>query len=276
MAAVTWRGARIPSSQLPAHKIMPLTLIPPHPRTPLPSPAGLHRGPLRPQVRHEHAGPGAGRALGGEGAGRRREEVARISSPCRPHPLTVAAHAAPPDRPRAWQGKGTAVFYLELIADLLHLFVYSTFFAIVFMNYGLPLHLVGPHTPQPAARSPQPDRGPAESPKGSWRSLAARETHSPHPPCPRCLPCRRRCATCTPPSATSATACTTSCASAWCGAVAGRFSSCWLLYRTAESNATRRPHSPTRALSSAGASTRPAQQAAPGRAAKQRHAQPAP
>lgn len=39
-------------------------------------------------------------------------------------------------------GQGTAVFYLELIADLLHLFVYSTFFAIVFMHYGLPLHLV--------------------------------------------------------------------------------------------------------------------------------------
>ncbi len=34
------------------------------------------------------------------------------------------------------------MFYLELIADLLHLFVYSTFFAIVFMHYGLPLHLV--------------------------------------------------------------------------------------------------------------------------------------
>ncbi|KAG2482343.1 hypothetical protein HYH03_018731 [Edaphochlamys debaryana] len=41
-----------------------------------------------------------------------------------------------------WTGKGTAVFYLELIADLLHLFVYATFFAIVFMHYGLPLHLV--------------------------------------------------------------------------------------------------------------------------------------
>ncbi|KXZ43452.1 hypothetical protein GPECTOR_90g539 [Gonium pectorale] len=41
-----------------------------------------------------------------------------------------------------WAGKGAAVFYLELISDLLHLFVYTTFFAIVFMHYGLPLHLV--------------------------------------------------------------------------------------------------------------------------------------
>ncbi|GFR51085.1 hypothetical protein Agub_g13411 [Astrephomene gubernaculifera] len=41
-----------------------------------------------------------------------------------------------------WTAKGTAVFYLELIADLLHLFVYSTFFVIVFSHYGLPLHLV--------------------------------------------------------------------------------------------------------------------------------------
>ncbi|GLI63659.1 hypothetical protein VaNZ11_006696 [Volvox africanus] len=41
-----------------------------------------------------------------------------------------------------WTGKGTAVFYLELLADFVHLFVYGTFFAIVFMHYGLPLHLV--------------------------------------------------------------------------------------------------------------------------------------
>jgi E3 ubiquitin-protein ligase synoviolin len=34
------------------------------------------------------------------------------------------------------------VFYLELITDLLHLFVYVVFFVIVFTNYGLPLHLV--------------------------------------------------------------------------------------------------------------------------------------
>mmetsp|Transcript_27323 Transcript_27323/g.59737 ORF Transcript_27323/g.59737 Transcript_27323/m.59737 type:complete len:775 (+) Transcript_27323:147-2471(+) len=41
-----------------------------------------------------------------------------------------------------WESKGTYVFYLELITDLLHLFVYCVFFVIVFTNYGLPLHLV--------------------------------------------------------------------------------------------------------------------------------------
>ncbi len=41
-----------------------------------------------------------------------------------------------------WEGKGTCVFYLDLITDMLHLFVYVVFFIIVFTNYGLPLHLV--------------------------------------------------------------------------------------------------------------------------------------
>jgi E3 ubiquitin-protein ligase synoviolin len=41
-----------------------------------------------------------------------------------------------------WDGKGTYVFYLELLTDMLHLFVYCIFFVIVFTNYGLPLHLV--------------------------------------------------------------------------------------------------------------------------------------
>ena len=41
-----------------------------------------------------------------------------------------------------WEGKGTYVFYLELVTDLLHLCVYVVFFFIVFTNYGLPLHLV--------------------------------------------------------------------------------------------------------------------------------------
>jgi hypothetical protein len=41
-----------------------------------------------------------------------------------------------------WDGKGSAVFYLELLKDMLHLFVYCIFFVIVFTNYGLPLHLV--------------------------------------------------------------------------------------------------------------------------------------
>lgn len=41
-----------------------------------------------------------------------------------------------------WESKGVYVFYLELITDMLHLFVYLLFFIIVFSYYGLPLHLV--------------------------------------------------------------------------------------------------------------------------------------
>lgn len=41
-----------------------------------------------------------------------------------------------------WQGKGTCVFYLELVTDLLQLFVYFVFFLIIFAYYGLPVHLV--------------------------------------------------------------------------------------------------------------------------------------
>ncbi|KAK9804312.1 hypothetical protein WJX72_006270 [[Myrmecia] bisecta] len=41
-----------------------------------------------------------------------------------------------------WENKGVFVFYLELVTDMLHLFVYMVFFIIVFTNYGLPLHLV--------------------------------------------------------------------------------------------------------------------------------------
>lgn len=41
-----------------------------------------------------------------------------------------------------WEGKGVAVFYLELTLDLLHLLVYCAFFAVVFSTYGIPLHLV--------------------------------------------------------------------------------------------------------------------------------------
>jgi E3 ubiquitin-protein ligase synoviolin len=42
-----------------------------------------------------------------------------------------------------WEGKGVAVFYLELTLDMLHLLVYCAFFAVVFSTYGIPLHLVG-------------------------------------------------------------------------------------------------------------------------------------
>jgi E3 ubiquitin-protein ligase synoviolin len=41
-----------------------------------------------------------------------------------------------------WESKGVYVFYLELITDMFHLFVYLLFFIIVFSYYGLPLHLV--------------------------------------------------------------------------------------------------------------------------------------
>jgi hypothetical protein len=41
-----------------------------------------------------------------------------------------------------WTAKGLCVFYLDLTTDLLHLFVYLVFFAIVFSHYGMPLHLV--------------------------------------------------------------------------------------------------------------------------------------
>lgn len=41
-----------------------------------------------------------------------------------------------------WEGKGVAVFYLELALDLLHLITYTAFFAAVFTTYGIPIHLV--------------------------------------------------------------------------------------------------------------------------------------
>lgn len=41
-----------------------------------------------------------------------------------------------------WEGKGAAVFYLQLTLDMLHLIVYFAFFATVFSTYGIPLHLV--------------------------------------------------------------------------------------------------------------------------------------
>lgn len=50
--------------------------------------------------------------------------------------------------------QGVYVFYLELVTDMLHLFVYLIFFVIVFTNYGLPLHLVRPWGPPPAFWKP--------------------------------------------------------------------------------------------------------------------------
>lgn len=42
----------------------------------------------------------------------------------------------------SWEGKGTAVFYLELTLDLLHLIIYAIFFGVVFSTYGIPIYLV--------------------------------------------------------------------------------------------------------------------------------------
>ncbi|CAN8238116.1 unnamed protein product [Cochlearia groenlandica] len=41
-----------------------------------------------------------------------------------------------------WEGKPVYTFYLELVRDLLHLSMYLCFFVMIFMNYGLPLHLI--------------------------------------------------------------------------------------------------------------------------------------
>ncbi|XP_059667387.1 ERAD-associated E3 ubiquitin-protein ligase HRD1B-like isoform X2 [Cornus florida] len=41
-----------------------------------------------------------------------------------------------------WERKAVYTFYLELIRDLLHLSMYLCFFLVIFMNYGVPLHLI--------------------------------------------------------------------------------------------------------------------------------------
>lgn len=41
-----------------------------------------------------------------------------------------------------WEKKAVYTFYLELIHDLLHLSMYLCFFLVIFMNYGVPLHLI--------------------------------------------------------------------------------------------------------------------------------------
>ncbi|KAK3229553.1 hypothetical protein Dsin_001434 [Dipteronia sinensis] len=41
-----------------------------------------------------------------------------------------------------WERKAVYTFYLELIRDLLHLSMYLCFFLAIFMNYGVPLHLI--------------------------------------------------------------------------------------------------------------------------------------
>ena len=56
--------------------------------------------------------------------------------------VKYALHGVDGLNPGGWEGKGTALFYLELVTDLFHLLVYLAFFLIVFAYYGLPLHLV--------------------------------------------------------------------------------------------------------------------------------------
>ncbi|XP_057450167.1 ERAD-associated E3 ubiquitin-protein ligase HRD1B-like [Lotus japonicus] len=41
-----------------------------------------------------------------------------------------------------WEKKPVFTFYLELIRDLLHLSMYLCFFFLIFVNYGIPLHLI--------------------------------------------------------------------------------------------------------------------------------------
>ncbi|CAK7340107.1 unnamed protein product [Dovyalis caffra] len=41
-----------------------------------------------------------------------------------------------------WEKKPVYTFYLELVRDLLHLSMYLCFFLVIFMNYGVPLHLI--------------------------------------------------------------------------------------------------------------------------------------
>ncbi|GJR30168.1 ERAD-associated E3 ubiquitin-protein ligase HRD1B-like protein [Tanacetum coccineum] len=41
-----------------------------------------------------------------------------------------------------WEKKAVYTFYLELIRDLLHLSMYLCFFLTIFVNYGVPLHLI--------------------------------------------------------------------------------------------------------------------------------------
>lgn len=41
-----------------------------------------------------------------------------------------------------WERKAVYTFYLELVRDLLHLSLYIIFFLVIFLNYGVPLHLI--------------------------------------------------------------------------------------------------------------------------------------
>ena len=41
-----------------------------------------------------------------------------------------------------WRNKGIWSFYIEMFCDVIRLITYLTFFAVVFVYYGLPIHLI--------------------------------------------------------------------------------------------------------------------------------------
>ena len=133
-----------------------------------------------------------------------------------------------------WEGKGVAVFYLELTLDMLHLLVYCAFFAVVFSTYGIPLHLVsgwlrvadcsgwlwaggcGAGAGACAGGwAAGPGMLPLSAPAGSCLILCHVVVQLIVASCCTAMYCPRlyrRCVTCTGPSATSRPGCATSCA----------------------------------------------------------------
>jgi E3 ubiquitin-protein ligase synoviolin len=53
-----------------------------------------------------------------------------------------AVHLLDTLRGGAWDGKGAALFYLELVTDLFHLAIYLVFFVVIARAFRLPLHLL--------------------------------------------------------------------------------------------------------------------------------------
>eukprot|EP00793_Prasinoderma_coloniale_P005556 PRCOL_00004964-RA len=56
--------------------------------------------------------------------------------------LKYILHTADRSMGGAWEAKSVYLFYVDLVTDLLQLFVYLIFFLIVFVHYGLPIHLI--------------------------------------------------------------------------------------------------------------------------------------
>ncbi len=146
-----------------------------------------------------------------------QQQPSRAGHPRSAAPAAAPAHRPRPPAPRAqgrWESKGTYVFYLELITDLLHLFVYCVFFVIVFTHYGLPLHLLRDlcAAPAPPACTP-PACLPACLPCPPARRAIPAPRPSPLAPHPSLLNRHSATPAATPRSATSETASPTSCAS---------------------------------------------------------------